>query len=298
MAARYGFRVPDCGLQSPASGSRVPPDSVPPSAFRLLPPPRRGFTLLELLMVMTIMIFITTIALMNILGGTRSSSYAAGANDVFDDLMLGRQRACLDGTKTFLLLRDSTNFVLVRDMGTVCAVQNGTNGPNSQLVDQYSDYTALLTTSLAGYRLVDMDRDAYADVVTSITSSGTYSMTNALNPSPGWNMLVYYIDIKPAGPPHVDWKGDDDYGIELHAAQMLPKGFHFELGATLGSETPDFNRITFNTDGSVACDWAADAGTTWNLYVVEDIGPTAGNRIRIGIAPNGTISRGVLQASP
>jgi len=273
------------------------------------PQPRRpgGFTLLELLVVMTIMIFITTIVLMNTLGGTRSSAYASAANDVLNSCMLGHQRACIDGTKTFLFMTDSSNFCLVRWVGTASKVYPNAN--NLMMDDFYTDLSQYTNSTYSGSSaliMVDMDKGLSAGV-TNITINSGVSTGNGLET---WTNAAFELTLVPTNNTTLasliaNWSAGDNYGIALQSSQMLPKGFHFELGNTVDGASPAGNYIVFNPDGTLTCGCSLTSppwpsGSPWSLSIAEDIrsgfggttgGKSVNNRVILQFKSTGQILR-------
>ena len=121
-------RETDNGKQ--ARGQRLPGVGVSPAtaAFNPLPSPlrlrvsalkprtapaRAAFTLMELLVVMSIMLIVSTILVAGYFGMTRAASYTAAETDVFNHLQLARQRASLDGTRVFVAVGTGALVALV-----------------------------------------------------------------------------------------------------------------------------------------------------------------------------------------
>ena len=61
-----------------------------------------GFTLIELMVVMGLMILISSIVVSGTFGMTRSSSYRVAEDIVFNTLQMARQRACTDGKRVIV----------------------------------------------------------------------------------------------------------------------------------------------------------------------------------------------------
>lgn len=263
----------------------------------------RGFTLLELLIVITIMITITTMALINILGGTRSAKNSAAANDVFDCLTLCRQRACLDGVPACLYLIDSNNFIAVRAAGNIAAIGlSSTSGPTNEfwVLDDLSDMVN--NGFVAPMRLVNMDRPGnWADIgainagtLLTFVNSGQCIIGNDRDYDvPNAFKLTFLSATNFTG----GWQAGDAYGLELHAQETLPKGFHFCLGSYTGP-LPDHARIVFKPDGTALCDdpkstWADNGKSGWDLSIVEELAQSmnaTSNSVIMTIQSNGKIS--------
>ena len=260
------------------------------SAFdvpRVRPSRHRGFTLLELLIVITIMIFITTIIVMNYFGAMRTASYSAAANDVYDSLMLTRQRACIDGSRTYLYLLDATNYVIVRSVSNITTTKQNMvlNTTNCWvLYDIYADLTDYSATTIR-----DLDQPNATALVLH---------TEKAQPE-GGGQLALDLPAKlgggsynvPAYAHYVTndlsaWKPGDRYGIELHERQTLPLGFYFSTGDAAGTAI-DNDVVKFQGDGTL------DAAAAKSITVVEALKNTVKtNRVIFVIETNGRIHKG------
>jgi len=217
----------------------VPPSHLPPAASSLQPAgaqQRRsaGFTLLELLIVITMMIFITTIALVNYFGVMRAAGYATISNNVFSALLMARQRACIDNKPVFFYLLDTTNYVLQESIGTITSIPypggagnlEGNTPPGGGVVfyDQYGS-PPVQSNSV----IVNMDNPAEpAATVWKAVPNTPFELHVLLTSSAGWND---------------NGRNNDHYGTELFARQMLPKGFSFQ-------QSPG-TKVIFQPDGTV-----------------------------------------------
>jgi prepilin-type N-terminal cleavage/methylation domain-containing protein len=114
-----------------------------------------GFTLMELLIVIAIMIFVSSIAVVNYFGAVRASSYSAGQKTILGALQLARQRACLDAAPTYFYILDATNYMIVRRGGVIIASSSGDGAlpsdyrvqitPNAcVLYDAYTDLSSMV----------------------------------------------------------------------------------------------------------------------------------------------------------
>ena len=242
-----------------------------------------GFTLLELLIVISMMIFITTIAVVNYFGSMRAHSYAAISNNIFNTLLMARQRACLDNKAVYFYLCNSNTFALQESIGTITDVSPSgyidPNAPSGASVVFYDRYGAPSTWSNA--TIVNM-RNGYTATVwkcsydlNSCDSSYVYSdgsTTNYIKNLSAWGLHVYLTDSS-------GWNVTDPYGTALFAPQILPKGFVFVQNAG--------NSIIFNPDGTV------DTSNLQNppLTVTEQIGVPP-KTVTFTIDPKGTIKQG------
>jgi prepilin-type N-terminal cleavage/methylation domain-containing protein len=238
------------------------------------PTSNSAFTLLELLIVITIMVFISTITVINIFGNLRAASYSAAANDVFDSLVLSHQRSCLDGKTTWFYFVDSNRYVIVRSVGTITDIGSDTGGVI--FYDPYSD----LTEYGSGLQIFNLET---GDVLTlnSVRYENDTSRFELHVPANSWAIS--------------DPTNGLAYGIALHANQELPRGFYFSKDCTRSEIVPpDRDRIVFRSDGTVdmAASTVVPIGGILQFAVVEkirqnDLNRT--NRVVFTIRPNGTV---------
>jgi len=224
-----------------------------------------GFTLLELLIVIAMMIFITTISLMNYFGAMRTAGYTAVSNDVFNALLMARQRACIDNKPVCFYLTDSNKFVLQEPLGTVAQIKGFT------FYDPYVD-PAAVSSNMA---IVDITTPGASATILLTTNGPLPLMPGVFDVN---NIQIFYacsfaVD-KPAG-----WTAGDSYGIAVSPEQMLPKGFVF----TQPSSTPCVF-ATFMPDGTAA------ASAT--LQVRETLKNDANHQLSFSVDATGKVSQG------
>jgi prepilin-type N-terminal cleavage/methylation domain-containing protein len=244
---------------------------------------RRGFTLVELLVVMAIMVTVSAILVANYFGMTRAASYTAAGRNVYNMLMLARQRACMDGAPVHFMLIDSNSYVLVRGAGTLCR-----NLENNLIRDYYADLDAM-AVDLDEYsddeiRVWNMDNGACAVVDTHGENGGIRKWTDEKATFPDSNAtykrVSYTIKLRSANA--AEWKEGHRYGFELYPRQLLPKGFRF--GFNSPQQTPRNEVIAFNPDGST------DLNSEARIYIYETIKKgDSKDMLRITVEPNGTI---------
>ncbi len=235
-----------------------------------------GFTLLELLIVISMMIFITTIAVMNYFGAMRSAGFTAVGNDIFNSLLMARQRACIDNKPVVFYLNDTTNFVLLEAGGTITQIINPDTYPNAPsgsrvFCNLYDDFFGS-----SNMTLVNMDRPGSAAGVWLVESDNipVPGIDSSGNPTT-YPVQAYKLHVTNS-PPTSQWQADDRYGTSIFAPQILPKGFVFLQ--------PAGNSVTFKPDGTVESYLQEPP-----LTVTEQI---SGKKVTFTIAANGTITQG------
>lgn len=265
---------------TPVDSRRFPSHAPQPAACRVRRG-RRGFTLMELLVVMAIMLIISTILVASYFGMIRAASYTAAENDVYNTLQLARQRACMDGSRVFFMLIDSNSYVLVHGVGTLSqdAYTTGDDseipGPDDKLSDAYADLEGLTSVS-NNVRIWHMDENAFADVL-RIRRAYDQKIEDPLDTSKEYKRNEYSIFVAPLGASSDLWRKGDRYGFELYPRQALPKGFFFSLSGSEFAEGkfPGNDKLIFHPDGrSSRGDGgqlsATDTGIT-TLYIYEKI---------------------------
>jgi prepilin-type N-terminal cleavage/methylation domain-containing protein len=246
---------------------------------------RAAFTLMELLVVMSIMLVISSILVAGYFGMTRAASYTAAETDVFNHLQLARQRASLDGARVFFMLLDSNSYVLVHGVGQLTSdMDNKTTGKGfHSFYDAYADLHEI-TNDASRVRVWNMDKNVYGnDVNISMAEEGPIAAY------PGGetyfrNTCLFHVKLPSAGQ-FRKWKQGDRYGFELYPRQVLPKGFYFDL---VGAQ--ENVSIVFKPDGTsglVGKDGAIIDQNT-DISIFEKI--TKGkNEIKITVQADGSI---------
>lgn len=251
---------------------------------------RAGFTLLELLIVIAMMIFITTIAAVNYFHASRAYSYTTAGNTIFNALQMARQRACVDNKAVYFYLTDTNSFVLQESSGTLSSISSGNDtttptDPSRIFYDNYSDASSFRSNSL----LVDINQPGVSAIVwlaetKPIPGSAGVDPTTGNPVSCDQQTCVLHVTNNPTATYDVThWKIGDQYGIALTTVQLLPKGFTFH-----NTKSPKDSKIIFLPDGT-----ADSSGLPSGVLVVGEtiFSSDASHQIQFTIAPNGTISQ-------
>ena len=264
-----------CGCSSHAPRPRAP--------VRCWLARRAGFTLLELLIVITMMIFITTVTVMNYSGAMRAAGYSAVSNDVFSSLLQARQRACLDNKPVYFYLLDGTNYVLQEALGTVAHIDPIDTAYPSMLgskvfYDPYFDASAFSSNT----PLIDIDRPGTGAIVWMVQAGNNMQMTNPVTLAlyPIAACMLHVTNNLSCDFSH--WQEGDHYGASLFAPQMLPKGFVFTPDPLTLSQTQRL--VLFQADGSV------DTTDYLSQLVVQEV--ISGKQMKFTISSNGKITQG------
>jgi prepilin-type N-terminal cleavage/methylation domain-containing protein len=258
------------------------------TARRPAPRRRRGFTLLELLIVVTMMVFIATITLVNYAHVQRVAAYGAVSHDVFNALLMARQRACLDNRTVLFYVLDSTNYVLRQSIGTITYIDpipdtispgHPIDGSGRTFADAFNPGLTIQSNSV----LVNMTQLALDARVYSFEPSGTVSATNPITGLP-FSQQALLLNLVPRG----TWHIGDSYGTELFARQTLPKDFEF-----YPVPVAPYDKVIFRPDGTV--DTANGIGGSTRPLIVRERGsidPNGTNRLVFSISPSGKITQG------
>ena len=265
-----------------------------PPAWRSL---SSAFTLLELLVVMSIMLVIATILVAGYFGMTRAASYTAAETDVFNHLQLARQRASLDGTRVFFLLIDSNSYVLVHGTGQLTSDMDKNINANGKHVfyDAYADLHEI-TNKASRVRAWNMGKNIYGDNVNiGMASDGPLPTFPGSAAGTKYYRETFWFEVDlPVAAQWSQWKQGDRYGFELYPRQVLPKGFYFGLQDI--NTFPDNESIVFAADGTSSRVSGKNppvetrTGVT-KLYIFEKIAKEKERAILINIKnPDGAIT--------
>jgi len=208
---------------------------------------RRGFTLLELIAVMGIIVALSLVIVGGYSGMIRTISERAGVNALRRGAMLARQHATVDGRDTYFFITGFDTYVLCRRAGVISERGKGslsgdekpTYLPSGQysdaiwLYDQYSDLSAA-AESLAGMSDEqlkeafegDKEKKTGAYVGTLLFDLTDKELASVKYP-PWFNyqkdQWVMGIDKKQTK----GFKKNNTYGWAVYPEQKLPKGYAF-----------------------------------------------------------------------
>ena len=254
---------------------------------------RNGFTLIELMVVMGLMVLISSIVVSGSFGMTRSSSYRVAESTVFNTLQMARQLACTDGKRVVVAFADKDNALsVVVATGTIwedvkgayiqdrCAnlakytgsgVQVGGKSTNTvwnlRTGAKFSGFTLTSDKNIEPQRIPGGGNDKYAYAVSQLT------------PRSGFDKSF--------------WKKGDPYGFQVTQPLVLPKGFKIGFGS-VGS-SPGGRLLVFEPDGTGFVGTSSKTGitqssTTAELYLYEEIfSSDAKKAVHIKVA-NGIVS--------
>jgi prepilin-type N-terminal cleavage/methylation domain-containing protein len=222
-------------------------------------PSRAGFTLMELLVVITIMGLISTIAVSSYFGITRAAAYSASHDTLYNTLVLTKQRAVIDGKMTSLVILNASEYTVVRAVGRISHVELGC------AYDAYSDLSGAVSTEPS--EIYNLDTNTLTTISQTVTISACpLWITDSFGAT--YPATAYKFNGAVAG----FFAVGDRYGFPLHSKQVLPRGYTF---------APPFpQEVRFNPDGSCA--------VAKEIVVVEKIRPS--NQIKFAVAASGTVT--------
>jgi len=195
------------------------------------------------MVVITMMLFITTITVMSYHSAMRTASANAASNSIFNLLQTARQHACIDNKPVYLYLLSTTNCVLVQPIGTYTPPP-GLNPDFKTFIDLMSDPATMVSVK----NLLIMNLGSSPGTTTTVTGvTSTLYATNNLVDINGWVVGTVHISnvcqVSCSSP--ITWQNGDPYGTMLFTPLVLPKGFVF-----FPPPTPPCIAATFNADGT------------------------------------------------
>lgn len=213
---------------------------------------RRGFTLLELLIVMAIMVLLSTIMVTSYFGAQRAAAYSASVTEVRNALTLARQRACMDGRKTFFVFTNDTDFIVVQPIGSFSHI-SGT--------DYYDGYVDMQESEAANTRTRIFNLENFEDYYATIGSHTMEADAGSLYKGQLVTKFNFYkgndeIDGKGTSKNtsqsvNPGWEKGDRYGVAISTVFRLPKGFSATKFSGFDSHGSN-HFIAFNADGSTS----------------------------------------------
>lgn len=236
---------------------------------------RRGFSLLELLAVMSIMALLSTLAVTSYFSAVRGMANRSARRNFENSLVLARQRACIDGARVSLIafnevaaydtdgktVKDlAASYVVCKEIGRLTLVSG------NYLYDEFSDLKQLFgentsgdsfsSTYRGGIRLYNLDVGSWTMVKPYVVQKDEGSQAKLPYSDVSYQFKAHAFEMmsgtgtKSTGTGTRDWKAGDAYGVEVAPVQSLPKGFTF--GELSDTDMTDVQHVTFEPDGSAA----------------------------------------------
>ena len=219
-----------------------------------------GFTLIELMVVIGIMILLASIVVTGSFGMSRASGYMAAESVVYNTLQAARQKACTDGKRVlvaFIKIEADTN-TKIDDYSIVMAEAAGTIGKRDAK-DHFYDRTS----TLVNYQ--DMrSEDSIWNLDTGYCAPGPFTnyvsniSDDTIIPS-AVNVGAYSYSptivklLAREGKTRGDeenfskWNEGEAYGFQIGETQEIPMGFKFKVNGS--ADHLDDWRIRFEPDG-------------------------------------------------
>lgn len=202
---------------------------------------RRGFTLLELIAVMGIIVALSLVIVGGYSGMIRTISEKAGVNALRRGAMLARQHATIDGRDTYFFLTGWDTYILCRRAGTISARETrplsgkerpiymppGQYGNVIWIYDQYSDLSSAMEfedeNALTKEQQDEIKEGEYAGALIFDLKEKELSVIRY----PPWyeyqtDRWVMGIDKKAK-----EFDAGNVYGWAVYPEQKLPKGYAF-----------------------------------------------------------------------
>ncbi|MFA7172822.1 MAG: type II secretion system protein [Kiritimatiellia bacterium] len=230
-----------------------------------------GFSLLELLAVLSIMGLLTTLAVTSYFGAARGMARRGAVKHLVNTITLARQRACMDNARVSVVLYNEVSgivdadlggsemavipsYVLCKEVGKISFVSGG------RLVDEFNALDTIFSTNnlstdyKGGFRLYNLsniEEGGFSFVKPWVVrSKGIIKGQSAYEPRTGPNgddINAWCFEINTTfANQKGKWRVGDSYGVEAAPIQTLPKLFEFDK---LKDDTEKIQVLTFLPDG-------------------------------------------------
>ncbi len=241
---------------------------------------KSGFSMLELLAVMSIMALLTTVGVTSYFSAVRGMARRSAVKHFASSLIVARQRAAMDNARFSVVLFNEVSGVdedgqlLVRPSYVVCKEMGRiTYVSGSLLVDEFTALDTIFGLERAAgdpERYQDFSSQAGGIKLYNLTSGGSCYVYPLAKERPVISFTTY--DKQPPPDYHIEsgprvklslnnyalemntsaaqnsanWQLGNAYGIEASPSQNLPRGFEF---ASLNDNEDAFEYITFLPNG-------------------------------------------------
>lgn len=247
---------------------------------------RDGFSLLELLAVMSIAALLTTLAVTSYFSAVRGMSRRSAVNNLANTLIQARQRACMDNASVSVVCYNEVSgaedddvrpsFVICKAIGRFSYLIPA----RSKLFDEFTALDTIFSTSSLGtgykgaIKLYNLTRGGFCYVYPWVS---TYQLPDRYSPYTKslHQISTYVFNINPNinvrnGGDISSWEVGDSYGIESSPVQSLPRGFLF---SELDVNIDKVMFVTFLPDGR--------ATSSTDIEIEEQRPPNKSNTIRV-----------------
>ncbi len=248
-----------------------------------------GFTLIELMVVIGIMILLASIVVTGSFGMSRASGYMAAENVVYNTLQAARQKACTDGKRVLVAFVqieadantdiDDYSLVTVEAIGTISEAIDEKNrtyfrdraSALSQFAGTRSDDSIwnLDTGAFVEGPFTNLDSTVSGFEIPPDGSDGEYSYPSTelrliRNESSNQGRGVFEKGL---------WERGHAYGFQIGETQEMPTGF--KLGVNSVSGTPKGWLVVFEPDGRSFFGKKSKSGLqgskSGTIYIYEEI---------------------------
>lgn len=246
---------------------------------------RRGFSLLELLAVMSIMALLTTMAVTSYFSAIRGMARRSAVKQIVNTLTVARQRACMDSARYSVVFFNeitgatdsdvTPSYVVSKELGRLTYIEG-----NSTFVDEFTPLESIFGIDdnnangyLGSLRLYNLTQGKWTQVFpwAIVYPLQRYSATKSATQ---YNLNPYALKENPKVPNlnKAQWTVGDAYGVEAAPIRSLPKGFEF---TQLKSNVNQALAITFFPDGRAK--WATGS----KISLLEKSPPQKGIDIEV-----------------
>jgi len=223
---------------------------------------RRGFSLLELLAVMSIMAMLTTLAVTSYFNAIRGMTRRSAVKHFANSLILARQRACLEGVRVSVMVFNEItgynaknepeivpSYVVCKETGRITAISQG------KLIDEFASLDKMFPKPAgmsAGYlgsmRLYNLTQGKWTQVFPWAESHNLTGRHSSYLPKI-YEYPVYGFtkNANVRNSSEATWDVGDTYGVEAAPPGSLPKGFQFRQ---LDDDVDRVVCFTFMPDGT------------------------------------------------
>ena len=238
---------------------------------------RSAFTLIELIAVMGIIIALSLVVAGGYSGMARAMAEGQSTRQLRDSLLLARQNACVNGSRTYVYILSEDEYVICRKIGTSSGASSGQASyqPGKDPLfkkDAYVFYD--FYTDLASF-VNDVDRTSESAGQASGNSNSNYrnsDLSSSMllfdlsadeaqygilrgvesNEDLGFGWCLYWRTTNGESHNSKYFAEGHDYGIALYPVRSLPKGYIFlsEIGSCVyfeptGMTGPGSGKHTF-----------------------------------------------------